>query len=451
MPTYTPSPQEIQAVKSLADPYAKYSGFAQQPLALSGFSPEVVEALKFNDKGGKNIIIGGSVVERDPNFMYTPTSPVSSSTGVRDAVTNLGNGLTSLSNTIPAIYDPSNLEKSKVTATTMFDDRRAVLERRRSEEVARIMGEFDALEKKTGEAQKNEKGTTARNLVSIGGNLGGSASEQGTLLKLEAAHRDEMAGLVAKRQNAIAIAQNAYNDKDFELAQLQFNSVRDIDKDIYSRQKDFIDYTLDLRTHAREDQKMEMDKQKDRKEMLNFAVDNGLTKPFFELAGHTYDSKTLELIDNKDLALQLGVKPDMSNVQVIKPSKNYPAGMVGEYMFYVDQEMASGKQPVDFNAYQNMDANRKAKIARAGAAVTYNQNENETYKADVAQTTRNLKGVAGPDGYVSPTDWKRAYSDWTESGKSGAEFVKNFQGFVNPKNQTTDAFGNTISDYGTLK
>lgn len=47
-------------------------------------------------------------------------------------------------------------------------------------------------------------------------------------------------------------------------------------------------------------------------------------------------------------------------------SKTYPGGIIGEYQFYVDQTAKSGGQPVDFNTYQNMDANRKVSIARAG-------------------------------------------------------------------------------------
>jgi len=43
-------------------------------------------------------------------------------------------------------------------------------------------------------------------------------------------------------------------------------------------------------------------------------------------------------------------------------------GIVGEYLFYKRQMEASGLQPVDFNGYQTMDANRKAQIAKAASA-----------------------------------------------------------------------------------
>lgn len=47
--------------------------------------------------------------------------------------------------------------------------------------------------------------------------------------------------------------------------------------------------------------------------------------------------------------------------------KLYAPGVVGEYQFYVEQEKAAGREPLSFNEYQNLDANRKAKIAGAAA------------------------------------------------------------------------------------
>lgn len=43
-------------------------------------------------------------------------------------------------------------------------------------------------------------------------------------------------------------------------------------------------------------------------------------------------------------------------------------GIIGEYNFYKAQALSKGQNPVDFNTYQNLDANRKATIAKAGAS-----------------------------------------------------------------------------------
>jgi len=43
-------------------------------------------------------------------------------------------------------------------------------------------------------------------------------------------------------------------------------------------------------------------------------------------------------------------------------SEQYGTGAVGEYNFYSAQERAAGRTPMSWNEYQNLDANRKAKI-----------------------------------------------------------------------------------------
>jgi len=43
-------------------------------------------------------------------------------------------------------------------------------------------------------------------------------------------------------------------------------------------------------------------------------------------------------------------------------------GIIGEYNFYKAQALSKGQNPVDFNTYQNLDANRKISIAKAGAS-----------------------------------------------------------------------------------
>ncbi len=62
------------------------------------------------------------------------------------------------------------------------------------------------------------------------------------------------------------------------------------------------------------------------------------------------------------------------------------SGIVGEYNFYKAQAKAAGQTPVDFNTYQTMDANRKAKASAAGSTNT----------ADLAQQL--------VEGLIAPSD-----------------------------------------------
>lgn len=74
-------------------------------------------------------------------------------------------------------------------------------------------------------------------------------------------------------------------------------------------------------------------------------------------------------------------------------------GMIGEYNFYKAQAESKGQVPVDFNTYQNMDANRKAKVAAAGVAnglsgPTMTKVQQIAGQFDSEQTVKNYQVVA---------------------------------------------------------
>lgn len=59
----------------------------------------------------------------------------------------------------------------------------------------------------------------------------------------------------------------------------------------------------------------------------------------------------------------------LSSTQIIPPvakaqsmTDKYGSGAIGEYNFYVNQEIAAGRKPMSWNEYQNLDANRKRAI-----------------------------------------------------------------------------------------
>lgn len=62
--------------------------------------------------------------------------------------------------------------------------------------------------------------------------------------------------------------------------------------------------------------------------------------------------------------------------QITAPQPKLPAS-AQEYEYYASQEKAAGRTPVSYNEYQNMDANRKAAVARAGATVYANGLSNQ--------------------------------------------------------------------------
>lgn len=68
-----------------------------------------------------------------------------------------------------------------------------------------------------------------------------------------------------------------------------------------------------------------------------------------------------QALDEKKLEFQMTQAENSLEAQ----NKLQP-GAVGEYQYYAQQELDSGRKPLSFNEYQNMDANRKAKVAGGG-------------------------------------------------------------------------------------
>lgn len=78
-------------------------------------------------------------------------------------------------------------------------------------------------------------------------------------------------------------------------------------------------------------------------------------------------------------------------------------GVIGEYNFYKAQAIAAGQTPVDFNTYQNQDANRKAQITN-GAGLTTQQNQSFLKITDKFQADELIKNALKGQTAVSIAD-----------------------------------------------
>lgn len=134
----------------------------------------------------------------------------------------------------------------------MIDEQTAALEKRRTDEVARISGQFDQAETGLKNTQKSEAGATGAMVARSGGFLGNTGSGTGVLLNLAATHKSEIATLQAKRADAIQQANNAITDKQFALAQLKVKEVKDIEQTIHDRKNEFFNNSLKAVTEARQ-------------------------------------------------------------------------------------------------------------------------------------------------------------------------------------------------------
>lgn len=187
---------------------------------------------------------------------------VTSSSGTsRQDESTLGTNITTMSN--PAYVAPTS-------NTQYIDDYQAKLDARRAAEMDQINTQFDQ-QAKSLEGQNNaETGSTSAALARAGGYLGVSGSSTGVLQNLAETHKNDMLALESKRQAALSAARNAYEDKDFALAQAKAADAKDIEQTAYTRQQAYFKQISDATTAAQP--------QKDQVSIYN-AIQDGAKSP----------------------------------------------------------------------------------------------------------------------------------------------------------------------------
>ncbi len=128
----------------------------------------------------------------------------------------------------------------------ILDDRAAALEKRRLSEIDLINQQFADIKRQTENEQAKERGTTNVALARVGGYLGTQMSAVGVLNNLAQTHRTEIASLEAKKAAAIAAAQNAIDDKQFDIAKAKAQEAKDLIKDINDRRDKFFDQSMKI-------------------------------------------------------------------------------------------------------------------------------------------------------------------------------------------------------------
>jgi len=140
--------------------------------------------------------------------------------------------------------DPlTNLQQQQAD---LIEDQRDRLADRNREEVQGINEAFDIQRTETETAQGRETGQTSMDIARAGGYLGIAASQQGILQSLVISQRQEIVALEALRQDKIREANNAFEDRDFELAQEAMESARELEKEIFDRKESFLNQQLDI-------------------------------------------------------------------------------------------------------------------------------------------------------------------------------------------------------------
>ena len=195
----------------------------------------------------------------NPNGVRIAVDPT---TGLDIPVTNSSNPIIDSSATtntnnatgadIKGLIDAAALEK------TAIENERLSREASKNATLEGINTEFDLAQKLQGETQGKEYAGRATGLVTAGGGfLGGTQSHEGVLANLQKTFDSEKTALLAKKFAAINAAKTAWEDKDFALARQLATDAKNLQQDIYNREKDFADQQLSIAKEARAKQEFD--------------------------------------------------------------------------------------------------------------------------------------------------------------------------------------------------
>lgn len=296
--------------------------------------------------------------------------------------------------------------------------------------IASIKNMFET--RKTQMADANMRGVASTNAFGIAsGASRGSASFDGIVSAQERDGIAKLAELDSQEQQAIAEAQNAYSQDNLRLLTTKISAAQDIAD---RKQK-----TLsEINAAALAANKAQQDR-------LNKVADDDkkaqadLTKQIGDIAQEAQKNGAAP-----DIVQAINAAPDVATaLDAAGSSLQTGTGIVGEYVFYKNQAIAAGQTPIDFNAYQNIDANRKAKVAAAGAA----NGLNNTTLSKVTSIAGQLDSEQAIKSYQTIAQSLEAVKN---SGTSPADDIQRIYAFakiMDPNSAVREGEYKTIQDY----
>lgn len=211
---------------------------------------------------------------------------------------------------------------------------------------------------------------------------GGTAGAFGGIISSEEqAGVQRIADLESQKQQALAAATTAYSNQQWD----RYSKLVDVADSTYTEQ---VDQLNKLQTAAAAQTKA----LNDAAEQEKTDTYNQVTKPINDIA-----SDVLKNTGDAKLAQSVASAPDVATAMALAgDAVQTGTGVVGEYLYYKRQAIAAGQQPVDFNTYQTVDANRKAKAdasaSGANGAVDITSFDSKTQSALTNNGFTNYSG-----------------------------------------------------------
>lgn len=334
----TPMPGSIEAMKiQLAD-------LQKQAEALN--AKQNTSVTNTTDPSIRNPITGG--LEDNPN--YQSPSVVSSSDSVIQGEKDITSAIAGFKN--PADPNSPIVDHSNDPSLKFLKDYQTTLEKRKADQIAQIEADYNSAKATTEKAQYAEMNVANNALQRIGGYTSPTLDTTGKLISLAQTHRAELESLLSKKKTAINEAENAINDKQFELAQKYYEGIKALDKEANDRKQKFFDNALALQKAQEAADKAKQDKIDKLNEIKKDAFAQGAGNDPIVKAALDAATTVGEAMDAAGLYLQTSTNPDLA-----------------KYLQYKRDVMAKGLIPESYDVYQ---AKQDAKASALKSAEAYN-------------------------------------------------------------------------------
>lgn len=278
---------------------------------------------------------------------------------------------------------------SQDTILKSLSDQKASSDALTAEMVANIESQYQTLTNHQQQVNASNNAATAGAIFRSGAAQGDAYAQNAQNYQIQQGV-DALADLATKKQTAILAAKQAGQTQDFQLQEKMNSQIADIAKDQAAAGKalsEKIQAATDLAKTARSQAVKDTavaDIYKlgttDVPGILAALKLKGITdvtaKDISDTLKNIIPAGLDDLVKTlrtngapQDVIVKVLASPDINSAY--QAAGNYGAGgtgIIGEYNYYRAQAEAAGQTPMDFNAYQNMDANRKIKIAAAANA-----------------------------------------------------------------------------------
>lgn len=197
---------------------------------------------------------------------------VADSSSARASVNNLNERINEADRTSQdEVEAVSSAKKTSKDAQGEIDRQREALRGRQAAEESLISSLFEETKRGLEQSQKKEFAGRSTGLITSGGYLGTTQSNEGVLANLAQEHRSEIAALTLKKVQAIREAKNSYEDRDFKLADQKIEEARSLDDNIIKIRKQFADDVLARQKESRSEENQTRD---DARTTLNSLISN---------------------------------------------------------------------------------------------------------------------------------------------------------------------------------